>query len=277
MDIKALLPIGVALITTLTGCNERTQTQADERKEETVAAFDSLLAQHELDGTIVIYDAQNKQYYSNDFEWATNKFLPASTFKIPNTLIALETNVVDPDSTVFFWDGQPRAFSSWEKDFTLKEAFQASCVDCYREVARNVGLATMLHYLDTLNYPGMLVDSATLDNFWLTGSSQLSPMEEIDFLERFYTKQLPISDSTYERMLDIFKIVETDSYRLSGKTGWSIDNNENNGWFVGYLETGGEVYYFATNAEPVNQEDLSKFIPGRMKVTREALAHLGLM
>ena len=241
-------------------------------KPEFGNTIDSLKAK----GAVLIYDMKNKTYYSNDFSWAKMGIIPASTFKIPNSIIALETGVVKNDSAVFKWDGEKRRFKKWEQDLTFKEAFRASCVPCYQEVARKIGVNRMKTYLKKLNYPGMVFDTLTIDNFWLQGKSKISQMQQIDFLERFYFSKLPISKRTENVMKDIMIIEKTESYTLSGKTGWGMRNETDNGWLVGYLETNNSVYFFATNVEKKNAT-MDEFPIIRLNSTKEAFRQLKLI
>ena len=57
--------------------------------------------------------------------------IPASTFKIPNTLIALEEGVIKDQFEVIKWDGVVRQYAPWNADQTLATAFSRSCVWCY--------------------------------------------------------------------------------------------------------------------------------------------------
>lgn len=154
------------------------------KNNDFVNAFDSILVNHDLTGTILVYDPQEKTFYSNDFQKAEKGYLPASTFKIPNSIIALETNVMGSDTTVIKWDGKKRDFKDWERDLTLREAFQASCVPCYQEIALKIGTERMTSYLQKLNYNNMVVNNSTLDHFWLRGDSQISPYEQIFFFRK---------------------------------------------------------------------------------------------
>lgn len=241
-------------------------------KPEFGNTIDSLKAK----GAVLIYDVKNKTYYSNDFSWAKKGIIPASTFKIPNSIIALETGVIKNDSAVFKWDGEKRRFKKWEQDLTFKEAFRASCVPCYQEVARKIGVNRMKTYLKKLNYPGMVFDTLTIDNFWLQGKSKISQIQQIDFLERFYFSKLPISKRTENIMKDIIIIEKTESYTLSGKTGWGMRNKIDNGWLVGYLETNNSVYFFATNVEKKNAT-MDEFPIIRLNSTKEAFRKLKLI
>ncbi|TJZ60798.1 class D beta-lactamase [Sphingobacterium olei] len=265
----------VFLIAPLIGCdNPKNNSKLDESYK---TIFNSILDNHNVKGSILIYDPQKKTYYSNDFDWANTGFLPASTFKIPNAIIALETSTISSDGTVIKWDGKKRAFESWEKDLTFREAFQASCVPCFQEIARNIGVENMKNYLNKLRYPTMDVRVETLDNFWLYGDSRITQMQQIDFLQRFYTKKLPILTSTRDKMLKLFEIEKTTDYTLSGKTGWSYNEKDNNGWLVGFYEKGKRVYYFALNVIPKDINHMEQFAPSRLKAIREALHQMQLL
>jgi beta-lactamase class D len=238
--------------------------------------FNTILENLKVKGSILIYDSKNNTFYSNDFGWAKTGIIPASTFKIPNSIIALETGVVQNDSVVFKWNGEKRRFKKWEQDLTFQQAFQVSCVPCYQEIARKIGVKRMKSYLKKLNYNGMVFDTLTIDNFWLQGKSKFSQMQQIDFLQRLYFSKLPISTQTENILKNIMIIEKTKSYTLSGKTGWGMRNEMDNGWFVGYLETNNSAYFFALNVEMKNAV-LEEFPAIRMNAVKEAFRELKLM
>ncbi len=239
--------------------------------------FQSIIDSAKVDGAILVYDFQTDIYYSNNFIWANKQQLPASTFKIPNSIIALESGIIENDSTLFKWNGEKRFLKIWEQDLIFRDAFRFSCVPCYQELARKIGEKKMNKYLARIDYGDMKVDSINIDVFWLEGSSRISQFQQIDFLKRFYGSKLPISERTKKIMKRMMKIEEIDQYKLSGKTGLSITNEIYNGWFVGYIELESKVYFFATNIEPKNQFNLDAFIKKRKQVTFEALKQLNIL
>ena len=253
------------------------QTKKLNTKEVVKTEFGNILDSLEVNGSILIYDVKNKIYYSNDFSWAKTGVIPASTFKIPNSIIALETGIIKNDSAIFKWNGEKRRFKRWEEDLTFKKAFQVSCVPCYQEIARKVGVKRMKKYLRKLDYKGMVFDTLTIDNFWLEGKSKFSQMQQIDFLERLYFSKLPISKKTENIMKDIMQIEKTENYILSGKTGLSSIEEKYNGWFVGYVETKSNVYFFATNVIPTDGLNVDDFISSRINVTKNALKQMNIM
>lgn len=262
-------------ITDNTGVSENSDN--DNIKEEYREDFQKIIDSTGLSGSILILDPQSDIYYSNDFKRCSTGFIPASTFKIPNSIIALETGVAKDDSTVYKWDGKKKFLPQWEKDLILKDAFQFSCVPCYQQIAREIGTQRMKEYLKKFDYGNMIVDSSNIDSFWLEGDSKISQMQQIDFLKKLYTLEIPVSERTSDLMKRIMIIDENDSYKLSGKTGWAVRGENNLGWFVGYVETNGNVYYFATNVEPKENFEMEKFAGIRSKITLQAFRNSGFL
>ena len=120
----------------------------------------------------------------------TMRFLPASTFKIVNSLIGLETGVISDEKMIIKWDGLKRWNDDWNKDLTMTEAFKVSSVPYYQEVARRIGKDTMQHWLDTLNY-GTKKITSKIDSFWLDNSLKISPDEQLGLVKKLYFDQLP--------------------------------------------------------------------------------------
>lgn len=263
----------------LAACNQKEPPSGPPLPEYVVnEEFQAVLDTAGVQGVILVFDPGNNRFFSNNFQEADVRVLPASTFKIANSIVGLETGILENEHSVFTWDGEERALPVWEKDLTLKEAFQLSCVPCYQQLARTVGVERMNEQLTNLNYKTMDVNSETIDTFWLTGTSRISAMEQIDFLNRLYNRELPVSDSTYQTLTEILKIDRTDDHILSGKTGLALRDGGNIGWFVGYVEKGDDVYYFATRISPANSEMPGYvFSPLRKELTLVALNTLGIM
>ncbi|MEW7280950.1 class D beta-lactamase [Aquimarina sp. 2201CG1-2-11] len=247
------------------------------KQEVIVPALQTIIDSAGVKGAILLYDLKDDQFYSNNFQWSNKGNLPASTFKITNSMIALETGAVKNDSTLFKWNGEKRRLKNWEQDLVFKDAFHYSCVPCYQEVARKIGAKRMTEYLKKLEYGNMEVDSTNIDVFWLEGESQISQFQQIDFLKRLYLSKLPISKRTETIIKRMIVIEDTINYKLSGKTGWSIRNGNNNGWFVGYVETKNKTYFFASNVEPKEQFNMDMFPMIRKDVTIKALKQMNIL
>ena len=253
---------------------EEQPPEVESAEQINVPEFQAIIDSAAVKGSVLIYDLKRNQYYSNDFEWASVGRLPASTFKIVNSIIAFETGVVDSDSTLFPWNGEKRRMSIWEQDLIFREAFHKSCVPCYQEVARKIGVERMNQYLGKFNYGQMIVDSSSIDRFWLEGESKVSQFQQIDVLKSFYLFELGISKRTRDMMSEMMVIEQNEDYKLSGKTGWSIRNGNNNGWFVGYIEYHSQLLFFASNISPLEQFNMKMFPVIRKDITMKALHHL---
>lgn len=256
--------------------SDKNQSPEIER-EVVVSEFQTLIDSADVKGSILIYDLKDDKYYSNNFNWAKKGNLPASTYKITNSIIALETGVVQSDSTLFKWNGEERRLKIWEQDMIFKDAFHYSYVPCYQEVARKIGVKRMNKYLDKFDYGKMKVDSTNIDLFWLEGESQINQYQQIEFLKRFYNSELPISQHTETIMKRMIVIEEDETYKLSGKTGWSIRDGNNNGWFVGFVEIKENTYFFATNVEPNQNFNMDLFPMIRKELTFKALKQLNII
>jgi beta-lactamase class D len=238
----------------------------------------------QVTGSFLLYDLKQDAYTAYQFDRCQQGFLPASTFKILNTLIGLETGILQDEHTIMKWDGVRRDIATWNQDNTLQSAFQVSCVPCYQALARTVGLDRMQSFVAKARYGHMDIQAANLDQFWLRGTSRISPVEEVDFLRRIHSGDVPFSERSRAILKKVMLITETPAYKLYGKTGWASTpggatadkSSPDIGWFVGYVEKGDNVYFFATNvAHPAPVPDT--FIPGRRRITEKILAELAIL
>lgn len=226
-------------------------------------------------GCFLLYDLKQKEYTRYHPERCRTRFLPASTFKIANTLIGLETGVITGKDFSLKWDGVDRKNANWNRDLDLKTAFQVSAVWFYQEVARRIGEKRMQTYLKKLKYGNGDI-SGGIDQFWLTGGLRISPEEQVAFLQRIYHHQLPVSRRSMDILKEVMVLEKTPDYTLRGKTGWATPPGQNLGWFVGYLEREGNVYFFATYIEaPEPAPD--NFIQARRAITEKVLRDLQLL
>ena len=269
----------VAMLCGIISCSNsvRPSSTSSAPKMQVLPKLQAILDSSKVDGAVLIYDLDKDKFSSNNFDLAEKGHLPASTFKIVNSIIALETGVVAGDTSVLHWNGEKRAFQHWEQDLMLKDAFRFSCVPCYREIARKIGTARMNDYLVKLMYKGMDVHAQNLDIFWLEGNSRISCFEQINFLKRFYQSELPISHETENAVKQMMVIEKTDEYKLYAKTGWSTQNGINNGWYVGFVEKGNNVWIFTVNVEPTEQFDMNKFPAIRKEICYAALKTTGIL
>lgn len=210
--------------------------------------------QFQVEGSFALYDPQQDQYTFYNQDAFKQAFSPASTFKICNALIGLETGVIQDENFVIPWDSVVRN-PVWDKDHDLKTAFANSTVWYYQELARRVGQQPMKYWLDKANY-GNADTSGGIDQFWLTGGLRISPEQQIDFLKRLHDDQLPFSTRSVNIVKNMMITKDTMDYVIRGKTGWGGHGKKDVGWYVGYIETKDNVYYF-TNCVQIDGEQLN--------------------
>lgn len=226
-------------------------------------------------GTIALFDSKDGVVSCSDVARCTRPVLPASTFKIANSMIALETGAVEDAETVLPWDGKTYEISDWNQDLTLRAAVRVSCVPCFQAIAREVGAERMSDWVKRLDY-GNHDTSGEIDLFWLSGKLRISPAQQIDFLRRFEAGQLPIQARTAEIVRDVITLDVGQNHVLRGKTGFSgSPRGQLLGWFVGWLELAERRVFFATLIDQISP-DVDIF-PVRRRVTERVLRALDLL
>jgi beta-lactamase class D len=235
-------------------------------------AIAKIFAQSGVDGTIVISSLHSGKTFIHNAPRAKRRFPVASTFKILNTLISLEEKAISGKDDVLKWNGHVYDLPDWNRDQTLESAFKVSCVWYFQELARRVGAAKYQNYLHKSGY-GELREPFEETTFWLDGSLTISATEQVEFLKKVYQRSLPFSASSYETLSEIMLVEKTPNFTLRAKTGWSARSNPQTGWYVGYVETENDVWFFAMNMKIRNEKDL----PMRQKLTREVLQEKGII
>ncbi|WP_446870187.1 class D beta-lactamase [Phormidesmis sp. 146-12] len=230
-----------------------------------------------VEGSIVIYDSKSDRVFQHNPQRNTTAFLPASTFKILNSLIALETGVISDELAILTWDGVSRKIPAWNRDLNMREAIKLSAIWFYQVLARRVGHDRMQQWVSKVGYGNQKIgNSDDIDQFWLQGKLRITPQEQIQFLRRLYKNDLPFSKRSLSIVKDIMIMEKTPDYTITGKTGWvgvADDVMPKIGWYVGYLEKGENVYFFATNISIQNERDPA----ARLELTRRCFKDLAVL
>ena len=224
-------------------------------------------------GSFVVYDLNKDSYFFYDSARCCKQFIPASTFKIPNSIIGLETGVIEDENFVIPWDSVVRHIEAWNHDMDLKTAIKVSSVPYYQELSRRVGEEKMQDLVNKMNYGNMNI-SGGIDMFWLTGELKISQAEQIDFLMQLYKEELPVSKRSMDITKNIMLLEDKPEYKLRAKTGWGDAGGTSIGWFVGWIEKDGDAYFFATNIETDNPQE--NFPASRKEITMKILKELGI-
>jgi beta-lactamase class D len=233
------------------------------------------------EGTFVAYKVDDYTVIASDTERSGEAMLPASTFKIPNSVIALDTGVVaDPDKDVFRWDGVQRFIPEWNQDQTLRSAIKVSAVWVYQEIARRVGAARMQHYVDAFDYGNHDIGGG-IDTFWLTGDLRIDPVQQVDFVDRLRRGVLPASPRAQALTRDILPQTKVGDAVIRAKTGLigidaragEQDVRSSVGWLVGWVEKGSAATVFALNMDI----RAGHHTAARMSVAQLCLADIGAL
>ena len=236
--------------------------------------FKKYFDEYDVEGCFVLFNQAEDEYIRYNSILCDTGYIPASTFKIPHSLIALEEGVVHDTNQVFKWDGKKWSNKLWNQDQTLKSAMKYSCIWVYFDFAKQIGIDKYYEYVKLFNYGNENLTGPPT-RFWLSGSLRISANQQIDFLRRFYNYDLSISKRSIELVKDLIVLEETDSYKLSGKTGGGdISENEYIMWLVGYIEKDNQPYFYAMN---YTTNDFKKTINARFKITKNILRELKLI
>ena len=201
-----------------------------------------------IEGTIVIIDERDGSHWVYGEERARKRYSPASTFKIPHSLFALDSGVVKGEFQIIKWDGKKRHYDSWNRDQNLRSSMRDSVVWVYQQFALAIGEKAEKDYLKKINY-GNADFFGPVQNFWLNESLEISAMEQVAFLQRLYRNELPFSVE-HQRLVKDIMIVEAGKYWiLRAKTGTCANQIKRYGWYVGWVEHPEGAVFFALNID----------------------------
>lgn len=239
-------------------------------------SLEKFFKENKVDGCFALLNNVNRQFtIYNLNRYKDSSFLPASTFKIVNSLIGLQTGKITGENMVIKWDGVVRSHPEWNKDLTMYEAFRVSAVPYYQEVARRIGKDTMQFWLDSLHY-GTTKITGPIDSFWLDNSLKISPDEQLGLVRRLYFDKLPFFNTYQETVKKAMLFEDKPEYKLSYKTGFAFKENGNPlAWVPGYIVENGHPYFFVLNIESSDKN--ADLVTIRMKMLKDILSYLGFM
>jgi len=236
------------------------------------AEIASLFSDAGVEGTIVIATLDGSRSYVHNETRAERRFPVASTFKIFNTLIALDEGSLSGLDEVLRWDGRVHDVPDWNQDHTIKSAYAVSCVWCYQELARRIGGDRYRAHLARAGY-GRLQEPFDDTAFWLDGSLTVSAEEQVAFLRQVILQTLPYQASSYAGLREVMLMEQGEDYSVRAKTGWAARSTPQIGWYVGYIEKPGATWIFAMNIDMRGKADL----PLRQALTRASLRAKGVI
>ena len=234
--------------------------------------LDAVFSEHGATGTFVMLDEAADRITVVNRARAERRYFPASTFKIANSLIALETGAVKDEGEIIPYGGKPQPIKEWERDMGMRDAIRMSNVPVYQEIARRIGLERMTAAVERLDYGNRQVGTV-VDRFWLDGPLEISAVEQAGFVARLARQQLPVSARSQAIVRDILRLEGRNGATLYGKTGWTTSVKPGIGWWVGWVERGNSIHAFALNIDMSSVNDA----PKRIAIGRTLLGRLGAL
>jgi bla regulator protein blaR1 len=199
------------------------------------------------DGSFVLYDLQKAQYHIYNKDKSTLRVSPNSTYKIYSALFALESGVITRQQTSMKWNGKTYPYKTWNQNQNLFTAMENSVTWYFQMLDKKIQLENIQAYLEKINYGNQNV-SGGIEDYWLESSLKISPIEQVQILKDFYTNQFGFDEKNVQLIKGTIKLATKDHATLYGKTATGTVNGKNvNGWFMGYVETKNNTYFFATN------------------------------
>lgn len=231
--------------------------------------------EHHVVGTFAIFNNGLEQFtIYNLSRYKDSAYLPASTFKIVNCLIGLQTGRITNEKMIIKWDGITRDRAEINRDMNMEEAFKISAVPYYQEVARRIGKDTMQIWLDSLGY-GTKKITTKIDSFWLDNSLKIKPDEELGLVKKLYFNQLPFNKTTTDIVKKVMIRENNANYTLAYKTGLGFKENGNSiGWIVGWIEENKHPHFFVLNMEGKHDDNIINI---RTKMLMDILKDLGYL
>lgn len=223
------------------------------------------------EATVILQNEKGTRRFVHNPRRARQRFSPASTFKIPNTLILLKEGIIRNADAMVAWDGTQHEFPDWNQNQNLRSAFRVSCVWYYQMMARQLHREKYSRYLRDLHYGNAIVGKR-IDEFWLDGSLRISAAEQIDFLRSLFAATTVFNAEQRQLLRELMRAEERAGYIVYAKTGWARSEKPQIGWYVGYVETRGDRYFFAINVDIEKDTDL----PLRKEMLHLALSEAGI-
>jgi beta-lactamase class D len=236
--------------------------------------FKACFEKYGVEGCFVLYDEAKNTFVKYNASLCDSGYLPASTFKIPNSLIALEEGIIRDTTRIIKWNGHEWPNKSWNQDQTLKTAMKYSCVWVYTGFATQIGIQKYYEYITKFDYGNKNLTGPP-SRFWLAGLLRISANQQIEFLRKFYNYELPVSRHSVDVVKDIIVLERSVAFKMSGKTGGGmLADKKYIMWLVGYVERNNTPYFYALNFVTSDFDQLSH---ARYEIARSILRDLKLI
>ncbi|WP_345845031.1 OXA-55 family carbapenem-hydrolyzing class D beta-lactamase [Shewanella algae] len=270
---RLLLPMLLCLLAQQTQAVAAEQTKVSDVSSEVTAEgwqevrrWDKLFESAGVKGSLLLWDQKRSLGLSNNLSRAAEGFIPASTFKLPSSLIALETGAVRDETSRFSWDGKVREIAVWNRDQSFRTAMKYSVVPVYQQLAREIGPKVMAAMVRQLEYGNQDIGGQA-DSFWLDGQLRITAFQQVDFLRQLHDNKLPVSERSQRIVKQMMLTEASTDYIIRAKTGYGVRRTPAIGWWVGWLELDDNTVYFAVNLDLASAGQL----PLRQQLVKQVL------
>lgn len=226
----------------------------------------------EYEGSFVLYDLNGDTWNVYDMEQATFRTAPNSTYKIYDALFGLEEGVIAPNDSFMAWDGTYHPFETWNRNQDLLSAMQSSVNWYFEEIDKQIGSTAIQDYIRKIGYGNEIVN-ANLSSYWMQGVLKISPVEQVELLTALHNNRFDFAPENINAIKNSICLFSSEGKNFYGKTGTGrVDGQDVNGWFVGYIETADNTYFFATNIQAAENATGSK----ASEISLSILSHMGI-
>lgn len=210
------------------------------------------------EGSFVLYDLNNDAWSIYDLDHATLRTAPDSTYKIYDALFGLEGDIITPKDSFMAWNGADYPFEAWNADQDLYSAMQSSVNWYFQEIDGQLGTSALRSYIQEIGYGNENIN-ADLSSYWMQSVLKISPVEQVELLTDLYNNDFGFTPENINAVKDSICLFTSENESFYGKTGTGrINDNDINGWFIGYMETADSTYFFATNIQSTENATGSK-------------------
>ena len=201
----------------------------------------------EYEGSFVLYDLENDTWSIHDMEHATLRAAPNSTYKIYDALFGLEEGIITPENSFIAWNGESYPFEAWNGEQTLQSAMNFSVNWYFQTVDKQLGASDVYSYIQKIGY-GNENMNGNFSTYWMESSLEISPIEQVELLTKLQNNGFGFASENINAVKDAICLSSSDTGTFYGKTGTGrVDGQDVNGWFIGFVETADNTYFFATN------------------------------
>lgn len=190
-----------------------------------------------------------------------NRYPPFSTFKAVLAYIGFTEGILETKDSPK-WDFKEEYENNFQDWYTREKGLEYQWCQAHtpatfmkhsvvwysHKITQRLGKKKFQEYVSKLNYGNKDVSGTpdkddSLLNSWLGTSLEISPREQVEFLEKLFANEPELSKYAQEKTKEVMdREEEWVGWKLYGKTGGGSGRN---GWFVGWIEKGDQRIIFA--------------------------------